>query len=325
VTGTSAPAVIEVSGLSKSYRGKPFALRDVTLEVGPGVTGLLGPNGAGKSTLLQCVLGLLSGFSGEVAVLGLDARRERREIRRRVGYMPEADAYLPRMTAVTATRYLGELTGMRRSDALRRAHECLHYAGLTDALYRSAEEFSTGMRQRLKLAQALVHDPELLFLDEPVSGMDPAGREEFLRLVRSLARDHGKHVVWSSHLLPDVQRVADAVLVLDGGRLLGSFRLEELQRATGRWDVEGTGVPTAFEEALRRGGVEVEAAPAASGPGAPDGRFRRVARVPDDGGPEPILRAARSSGTTLRRVTPLAESLDEVFHRLIGDGRGARP
>ena len=180
-------AVVEVSGLSKSYRGKPFALRDVALEVGPGVTGLLGPNGAGKSTLIQCVLGLLRDFTGDVRVLGLDARRDRLEIRRRVGYMPEADALLPRMSAVTSTRYLGQLSGMPRTQALRRAHECLHYVGLTEALYRPAEDFSTGMRQRLKLAQALVHDPELLFLDEPVSGMDPAGREDFLRLNPLLA------------------------------------------------------------------------------------------------------------------------------------------
>jgi ABC-2 type transport system ATP-binding protein len=309
--------VVEVSRLSKSYPGKPFALREVSLEVGPGVTGLLGPNGAGKSTLLQCVLGLLRDFTGDAKVLGLDARRERREIRTRVGYMPEADAILPRMTAVTATRYLGQLTGMPRSHALRRAHECLHYVGLTEALYRPAEEFSTGMRQRLKLAQSLVHDPQLLFLDEPVSGMDPAGREDFLTLVRSLARDHGKHVVWSSHLLPDVQRVADAVLVLDAGVLRGSFRLEDLHRATGRWDVEGAGNPRPFDEALRAQGVEIEAE-SASADGEDLGRFRRVARLRDGGGAGPILAAARSTGTVLRRVAPVAERLEDVFHRLLG-------
>ena len=310
-------AVVEVAGLSKSYPGKPFALRDATLEVGPGVTGLLGPNGAGKSTLLQCVLGLLRDFTGDVRVLGLDARAQALEIRRRVGYMPEADALLPRMTAVTSARYLGQLAGMPRTHALRRAHECLHYVGLTDALYREVEEFSTGMRQRLKLAQALVHDPELLFLDEPVSGMDPQGREDFLRLVRSLARDHGKHIVWSSHLLPDVQRVADAVLVLDGGRVRGSFRLEDLRRATGRWEVEGAGDPLPLEQALRGGGFGVESAPATALV-EEVGRFRRVVNLRDED-PRPIFAAARTTTTALRRVAPVTERLEDVFHRLLGD------
>jgi ABC-2 type transport system ATP-binding protein len=189
-------AVVTVTRLSKAYGRRPPALTDVTLEFGEGITGLLGPNGAGKSTLLQCVLGLLRDFHGDANVLGLDVRRDSLEIRRRVGYMPESDSMLPGLTAVGSVRYLGQLTGMTRRHALRRAHECLHYVGLTDALYRSGEEFSTGMRQRLKLAQALVHDPDILFLDEPVSGMDPQGREDFLTLVRRLANDHGKHVVW---------------------------------------------------------------------------------------------------------------------------------
>jgi ABC-2 type transport system ATP-binding protein len=236
--------------------------------------------------------------------------------------MPEADSYLPSMTAVTATRYLGELTGMPRTHALRRAHECLHYVGLTDALYRPAEEFSTGMRQRLKLAQSLVHDPELLFLDEPVSGMDPQGREEFLALVGDLARRHGKHVVWSSHLLPDVQKVADAVLVLEAGEVRGSFRLEDLQRATGRWEVEGAGDAAAFEEALAAREVALEPEPPREGAGADEEevRFRRVARVAGSGGAARILEAAHASGTPLRRVTPLAERLEDVFHRLLGSG-----
>ena len=321
-------AVVAVDHLTKSYGGRPPALSDVSLEIGPGVTGLLGPNGAGKSTLIMCVLGLLRDFSGRATVLDLDARRDRLAIRRRVGYMPEADSLIPLMSGVTATRYLGQLTGMTRSQALRRAHECLHYVGLTDALYRPAEEFSTGMRQRLKLAQALVHDPEILFLDEPVSGMDPAGRDEFLRLVHALAKDHGKHVVWSSHLLPDVQRVADAVLVLDKGRLRGSFRLEDLHAVTGRWEVEGHGDPAAFEAALRERRIEpVRDGEAARGPDE-DGRFHRVVRVVGvggvggAGGDDPAatcLAAARASGVRLRMVAPVSERLEDVFHRLLGE------
>ena len=262
-------------------------------------------------------------------MLGLDARRDRLEIRRRVGYMPESDSLLPTMTAVTAVRYLGQLTGMTRRHALRRAHECLHYVGLTEALYRPAEEFSTGMRQRLKLAQALVHDPDILFLDEPVSGMDPQGRDEFLALIRRLAVDHGKHVVWSSHMLPDVQRVARQVLILDKGRLKGSFRLEDLHGATGRYDVEADGDVAAFERALATGGLEAIARPAGADEGdaaslAEDGlpRFRRVVRVGTADPTASLLAAGRAAGVRVRRVAPVVENLEDVFHRLLA-GRPA--
>jgi ABC-2 type transport system ATP-binding protein len=316
-------AVVSVQNLTKAYGSRPPALAGVTLEVGPGVTGLLGPNGAGKSTLLQCVLGLLRDFSGEATVLGLDARADRLAVRRRVGYMPEADALLPRMTGVTAVRYLGQLTGMTRRHALRRAHECLHFVGLTEALYRPCEEYSTGMRQRLKLAQALVHDPEALFLDEPVSGMDPAGREDFLALVSGLARDHGKHVVWSSHMLPDVQRVADAVLVLDRGRLLGHLRMDDLRAATGRLRVEAEGPADAFlREALARGLVPAgETARDADGE---DGRARFTAVLAARGeeGARAALGAARAAGARVRGLAPVEERLEDVFHRLLA---GRRP
>jgi ABC-2 type transport system ATP-binding protein len=322
--------VVRVDRLTKAYGARPPALTDVTLEFGEGITGLLGPNGAGKSTLLQCVLGLLRDFHGEANVLGLDARRDRLEIRRRVGYMPESDSLLPDMTAVTSVRYLGQLTGMSRRHALRRAHECLHYVGLTEALYRPAEEFSTGMRQRLKLAQALVHDPDLLFLDEPVSGMDPKGREDFLELIRQLAKDHAKHVVWSSHMLPDVQKVARQVLILDKGRLKGSFRLEDLHGATGRFDVEADGDVESFERAVGKRGFAIVSGAAASETAesgtaalAEDGlpRFRRVVR---GGAAEPttaLLAAGRDAGVRVRRVAAVVESLEDVFHRLLA----ARP
>ncbi len=324
-------AVVSVTNLTKAYGRRPPALTDVTLEFGEGITGLLGPNGAGKSTLLQCVLGLLRDFHGNANVLGLDARRDRLAIRRRVGYMPESDSLLPTMSAVTSVRYLGQLTGMTRRHALRRAHECLHYVGLTEALYRPAEEFSTGMRQRLKLAQALVHDPDLLFLDEPVSGMDPQGRHDFLKLIQQLARDHGKHVVWSSHMLPDVQRVAHQVLILDKGRLRGSFRLEDLHGATGRFDVEADGDVEAFEREISRRGFETLAPATSSEPAdgavatlAEDGvpRFHRVVRI---GAPEPaaiVLGAGREAGVRVRRISAVVENLDDVFHRLLA-GRPA--
>ena len=315
-------AVVTVGSLTKAYGRRPPALVDVSLEFREGVTGLLGPNGAGKSTLLQCVLGLLRDFSGTATVLGLDARRDRLEIRRRVGYMPEADALLPRMSGVAACRFLAQLSGLDRREALRRAHECLHYVGLTEHLYKSGEDYSTGMRQRLKLAQALVHDPDVLFLDEPVSGMDPQGREDFLALVRGLAKDHGKHVVWSSHMLPDVQRVADGILVLQAGHVRGAFRLEDLHGATGRFDVEGEGDAAPFLDALARRGVRVEPEDVSRGGGDPTSfRFRRVV-APGDGRPGVVLEAAHASTTTLRSITPVVERLEDVFHRLLDGGGG---
>jgi ABC-2 type transport system ATP-binding protein len=177
------------------------------------------------------------------------------------------------------------------------------------------------MRQRLKLAQAVVHDPDVLFLDEPVSGMDPQGREDFLALVRGLAKDHGKHVVWSSHMLPDVQRVADGILVLEAGQVRGSFRLEDLRGATGRYDVEGEGDAAPFLEALDRRGVAVEPEDAAHAVGDPTSfRFRRVVK-PVGGGAAAVLEAAHASSTTLRSVTPVVERLEDVFHRLLDGGR----
>jgi ABC-2 type transport system ATP-binding protein len=318
-------AVLRVERLTKAYGRRPPALTEVTLEIGEGVTGLLGPNGAGKSTLLQCVLGLLRDFSGTATVLGLDARRDRFAIRRQIGYMPEADALIPRMSGVVSCRYLGRLAGLPRREALRRAHECLHFVGLGEHLFKAAEEYSTGMRQRLKLAQALVHDPTLLLLDEPVSGLDPAGREDFLRLVRSLAHDHKKHVVWSSHMLPDVQRVANDVLILESGRLLGSFRLEDLRGATGRFDVDAEGDADAFARALATNDVVVEPAdPAhALGVGESPARFQRVVQPRRDAGATPILAAALSASVTLRTVMPVEERLEDVFHRLLTKGRDA--
>jgi len=315
VAAAPAGPVVSVERLTKAYGRRPPALVEVSLAIGEGVTGLLGPNGAGKSTLLQCVLGLLRDFSGTATVLGLDTRRDRLAIRRRVGYMPEADAILPRMSGVKSCRYLAQLSGLPRTEALRRAHECLHYVGLTEHLYKSAEEYSTGMRQRLKLAQALVHDPAVLFLDEPVSGMDPAGRDEFLRLVRSLAREHKKHVVWSSHMLPDVQKVADEVIVLLAGRVQGTFRLEHLKAETGRFAIEAEGDADAFDRALAARGAAVEVVPTTRGDATR--RFRRVVRPGHGEGAATALAAARAAGATVRSILPVAEELEEVFHRLL--------
>ena len=312
-------AVVEVRSLTKRY-GRITALDDVSFDVPPGVTGLLGPNGAGKSTLLLCVLGLLPSWRGEVRVLGLDARRERRAIRRRVGFMPELDAWLPDMTGIRAVRHLGRLAGLRSADALRRAHEVLWHVGLGEAVYRPLAEYSSGMRQRFKLAQALVHDPEVLFLDEPLGGMDPAGRDELLVLARDLARLHDKHVVWSSHILPEVQKVADQVVVLDRGRFRGSLSLADVAVDENRVEVvvDGAADPEAVVAAWRRAGLDVRDAATPGGRALSSHRF--VITIPVDRSVADLFRLARLAGARLRRVAPVRTTLDEMFQRLLEDG-----
>src|SRR5437870_13638617 len=208
---------IVLDHISRWY-GAQQALKDVTLSLGSGRIGLLGPNGAGKSTLLKILLGLLPPSSGTGSVLGHALGQDGAALRRTIGYMSEADALVPGMRGADYVALAGELCGMPRKQALRRAHEVLTYLGLEDARYRKLEEYSTGMKQRLKLGQALVHDPAVLLLDEPTSGMDPAGREAMLRLLLSLGRDHGKSVLLCTHLLGDVERVCDTVVILHHGQ-----------------------------------------------------------------------------------------------------------
>src|SRR5262249_15623262 len=195
-----------------------------------GRIGLLGPNGAGKSTLLKILLGLLTPSSGRGQVLGHElSPTNGADLRRAVGYMPEADALVPGLCGAEYVSLAGELYGMPRRQAQRRAHELLTALGLEEARYRHLEEYSTGMKQRIKLAQALVHDPPVLLLDEPTSGLDPAGRDAMLDLLASLGKDHGKSLLLSTHLLGDVERVCDRVVILHGGRVLRQGTVAELR------------------------------------------------------------------------------------------------
>src|SRR5476649_2273664 len=214
--------------------GANRALRDVTSSFAAGAVGLLGPNGAGKSTLIKALLGILAPGAGYMRVLGLDVAASPLEIRRRVGYMPESDAHIPGMNAVSFVAYCGELAGLPRVDATQRAHEVLFYVGLGEARYRNVETYSTGMKQRIKLAQALVHDPDLLFLDEPTNGMDPRGRDEMLELVRDLAHNKGVNLILSSHLLPDVEYTCDHVVVMDKGGIAAAGPIAALKQPRGR-------------------------------------------------------------------------------------------
>jgi ABC-2 type transport system ATP-binding protein len=203
----------------------------------------------------------------------------------------------------------------------------LFHVGLGEAVYRDVQEYSTGMRQRFKLAQAIVHDPEILFLDEPLSGLDPEGRDELLELIRDLARRQGKHVVWSSHILPEVQKVADTVIVLDRGECRGTFRLDGLRGPSGELEVEVEGDAGRFEAALQEHGIAAtrhprEAEAALGGPLPVTGRTHWTARLPEGQGPSTLLRVARDAGLRVRRLVPRGDSLEEAFHRLVGAGKG---
>ena len=216
--------VVKADQLSVRY-GKNLALSEVTAVFPPGAVGLLGPNGAGKSTLLKSLLGFLVPEKGSMTVLGLDVARAPLEIRERIGYMPESDSHIPGMNAVSFVAYCGQLSGLPATDAMQRAHEVLYYVGLGEARYRNLETYSTGMKQRIKLAQAIVHDPDLLFLDEPTNGMDPKGRDEMLELIHDLAHHKNVNLILSSHLLPDVEYTCDHVVVMDKGTSRPTARL----------------------------------------------------------------------------------------------------
>jgi ABC-2 type transport system ATP-binding protein len=258
----SADSVVALERVTVSFGGHR-ALRDVSLAFPAGAVGLLGPNGAGKSTLIKSLLGLLRPEQGHMRVLGLDVAEAPLAIRSRVGYMPESDAHIPGMSAVTFVAYCGQLAGLPRANAVQRAHEMLFYVGLGEARYRNVETYSSGMKQRIKLAQALVHDPDLLFLDEPTNGMDPKGRDEMIALVHDLGHAKGMNLIVSSHVLPDIEYTCDHVVVLDGGVVAAAGPIDQLKQPRGevfelrvKLADEGADAPVRFVERLRAAGLD---------------------------------------------------------------------
>lgn len=225
------PASLEIAALSHRYRGAgAYALDDVSFEVKPGErVGLLGPNGAGKSTLIQTLLGFHRPTSGTARLLGEDIRRAGPDLRDRIGYMPENEAFIPGMSAVRFVRYMGELSGLPRAVAIERAHATLYYVGLGEARYREVQTFSLGMKQTAKLAQALVHSPRLIFLDEPTNGLDPEGIVEIRNLLLDMART-GTTIFISSHILAEISRLADRIGIIHKGKLVRELHAHELNR-----------------------------------------------------------------------------------------------
>src|SRR5436309_12617244 len=255
-------AVVQLDGVTVIY-GKNQALKNVSAKFAKGAVGLLGPNGAGKSTMLKALLGFIKPDQGRMSVLDMDVAQAPLAIRARIGYMPESDSHIPGMNAVSFVAYCGQLAGLPAVDAMQRAHEVLYYVGLGEARYRNIETYSTGMKQRIKLAQALVHDPDLLFLDEPTNGMDPKGRDEMLELSRDLAHDKGVNLILSSHLLPDVEYTCDRVVVMDKGAIAAAVPIAALKQPRGRVYELRVKTPTggieAFLQRLRAAGLDCHA------------------------------------------------------------------
>jgi ABC-2 type transport system ATP-binding protein len=299
--------LVEIRDLAVSY-GLVQALAGVSGAFQPGPTGLLGPNGAGKTTLLKTLLGFLEPDRGGMTAFGLDPARQPLEVRRRLGYMPEQDCHLPGMTASAFVAFAGELSGLPRDEAISRAHEVLYYVGLGEARYRNVETYSTGMKQRVKLAQALVHDPDLLLLDEPTNGLDPQGREEMLTLVHDIATRRGISLVLCSHLLHDVERVCANVIVLNQGQVACAGEIRALTGARRQvFDVRFKGDATAVLTDLQDLGAVWR-----------EGEDAVRLFLPDGHGPEAVFRVAKECGVQVRHLRPGAETLEDVFLRALG-------
>ena len=312
-----ADAIFDLRGVDKRY-GAVHALRGVVAHVDRNarVIGLLGPNGAGKSTLVKALLGIIA-FDGEARVLGLDPRTDGPAIRARVGYMPESDVFLGVMSAVELCTYAAELSGLPRTEAMQRAHAALYYAGLEDKRYQEVDGYSTGMKQRVKLAQALVHDPELLFLDEPTNGLDPRARDEMLELIAELPDKRGCAIVMSTHLLTDVDRVCDTAVIMHQGTVRFAGTIEQL-RERSRSDrdllIEVRADAARLGEVLVGRGAKVEVtSPVAVRASLPAGLSLRG-----------VLELARAAGLQVRTIEPHRESMEQAFLRVIDEADGRR-
>jgi ABC-2 type transport system ATP-binding protein len=310
----TAPS-IETAGLIKRY-GAIVALDQIDLTVPRAAVGLLGPNGAGKSTLLRILLGLTRPNVGTAEVLGRDVVAEGRELRMRVGYMPETDTLPETATAADFVAHMAEMSGLPRRAARQRAADVLYQVGLDESRYRLIKGFSTGMKQRVKLAQAIVHDPELVFLDEPTNGLDPSGRDEMLDLITRIHRQLGILVVLSSHILDDVERVCDYVVVLDAGKVVASQPLRVPEEENADLHVRIDGDPQPFLERLRAAGIEARQA------GIEFASDELL--VPRDGEAtlDLIRDAAAATDSPLRLLRPATRSLEDLYVDSVGAGSG---
>jgi len=305
---SGSTSVIQTEGLTKRYP-RVTALDGLTVDIKPGVTGLVGANGAGKSTLIKILLGLAPASAGSARVLGRDAATEGRAIREQVGYMPEHDCLPPDVSATEFVVHLGRMSGLPSTAARERTADTLRHVGLYEERYRPIGGYSTGMKQRVKLAQALVHDPRLVLLDEPTNGLDPAGRDEMLGLIRRIHTDFGISVLVTSHLLGELERTCDHIVVIDGGKLLRSQATASFTEATASLAVEVTDTEehphgtAALREALTEAGVTV----------APGGGHVLLLEMTDDSLYDLVRDTIADLGLGLIRMEQRRHRIAEVF------------
>lgn len=295
--------VIELEGLGVRF-GSRDILKGLTCSLSGRTIGLLGPNGAGKSTLINTLLGFYPPSSGTARIFGLDIRTQLKQIRGLVGYMPENDSFIANMTAVGFVRLMGELSGLPSEAALERAHEALFYVGLGESRYRKVGTYSLGMKQLAKLAQAIVHGPKLIILDEPTNGLDPPARQRMVRMIKEMRDTHDLHIVLCSHLLRDVEETCEEVLILKDGRVVHYANLEAERSANKRFvEMEPVGDGAALAAALETMGCEC----------AFTGGQRLKAVLSDGMEIRDIYRLAAERDIQLRRLNYRRDTLEDIF------------
>ncbi len=302
-------SIIEFNDVTVKYNGDP-ALDGVTIALGAGAIGLLGPNGAGKSTFIKTVLGFTRAVKGTVNIFGMPMPDRAIEVRHSLGYMPEIEVSSPKVSAVAFLTYCGRIFGMRRVDALERAHEVLNYVNLGDSRYRTMETYSTGMLQRVKLAQAILHDPKLLLLDEPTNGLDPDGRIEILDLVSDIAKRPNVTVIVSSHLLPDVQHVCKQVVMIDKGKVVHSGAIYDLTIPRLEfYEMRVRDSDIAFVKEVRAAGYECARLHPSN---------MLLVRAPHENNVQALFQIARTCNAQVRHFQPARRSLEDAFLQAMG-------
>ena len=297
--------IIDLNGLEVRLANR-VVLNGLTGELQGNAIGLLGPNGAGKSTLINTLLGFHSPFKGTARVFGLDSHRDRAEIRGKIGYMPENDSFIGNMTGVHFVRYMAELAGLPPGPALERAHEALFYVGLGEVRYRRVNSYSLGMKQLIKLAQALVHGPRLLILDEPTNGLDPIARQRMIQLVKDIRKEGSVRLLISSHLLRDIDETCDEVLILKNGRIAALCNIEAERRSNRSFmELETVGATEKFSVSIRGLGCECAC--------FPGGRIKLV--IPDHIEVRDLYSIASEQGVQIRRMNQRRDSLEDIFLR----------
>ncbi len=310
--------VITLDNLSVNFGGRPI-LKSLNGELRGRAIGLLGPNGAGKTTLIHTLLGFHPPISGTARIFGSDIRSEANQIKRLIGYMPERDSFITKMSCIHFVRFMAELSGLSSATALERAHEALFFVGLGEARYRNVDTFSLGMKQLAKLAQAIVHGPKLIFLDEPTNGLDPPARLRMIKMIREI-RDSGQaNIVLSSHLLRDVEECCEEIVILKEGRLVVYCNLEEERKANKKFlMLETRGELQAFVEGVSRMGAECAV--------TSDHRLRII--LQDGNEIRDLYRLAADSQVQIRRLAYKRDSLEDIFLKAMENGNGvseARP